>query len=224
MCGRTKLTTPIDELRAVFGLAEVPDLEPHYNIAPTQLVAVVRTPGVMELLRFGLVPPWAKSAGEGSRFINARSETVATLPAYREGFRARRCMVIADGFYEWASEGKKKRPHLIRLKSGAPFAFGAVWGSWTSRDGEVIESVSVITTPAQGAVVPLHDRMPLVLAPEDYATWLEPTLASPERLLSPSRVAELVTEPVSSSVSNTKNDGPECIAPPELSLQPSLFG
>ena len=220
MCGRTKLTTPSDVLRDIFGLHDVPDLEPHYNIAPTKLVAVIRKPGVMELLRFGLVPPWAKSAGEGSRFINARAETVATLAAYRE----RRCMVIVDGFYEWTTEGPQKRPHLIHLKSGAPFAFGAVWGSWTSRDGEVIESVSVITAPAQGAIGPLHDRMPLVLAPEDYSTWLEPNLASPERLLAPSRVAEIVTEPVSSAVSNPKNDGPECIAPPELPAQSSLFG
>jgi putative SOS response-associated peptidase YedK len=220
MCGRAKLTTPPEVLRDLFALREVPDLAPHYNIAPTQLLAVIRRPGELEQLRFGLVPPWARDVTEGNRFLNARSESVARIAAFKKPFRERRCLVVVDGFYEWSHEGKKKRPHVIRLKSGEPFALAGVWGSWTSRaDGEVVESVAILTAPATGVVTPLHDRMPIVLDPATYAAWLDPAEASPERMLTPARLGELEAVPVGNAVNNPKNDGPECLAPPD----PELF-
>jgi putative SOS response-associated peptidase YedK len=223
MCGRTTLTTPLEALRVHFGLKEVPeDLAPQYNGAPTQLVAAIRRPGKLERLRFGLVPPFARHPREGSRFINARSETVAKLAVYRDAFRERRCLVVVDGFFEWLTDGKRKLPHLIRLRSGEPFAFAGVWGCWVSRDGEVVESVSILTAPAEGVVAALHDRMPVVLAPDAYGTWLEPGPA-PEALLKPARIEELVTQPVSSAVNSPQNDSPACLAPPEAAEQASLF-
>ena len=218
MCGRAKLTTPPEVLRELFALREVPDVAARYNIAPTQLIAVIRRAGELEALRFGLVPTWAKDVSEGTRFINARAETVAKLAAFRDAFRARRCLIIVNGFYEWARDGKRKQPYLLRLANGEPFALAGVWESWRSHDGEVVESVAVITAPAEGAVAPLHDRMPIVLAPETYAEWLEPSSAHPERLLKPARVAELVAERVGFAVNDARNEGPECVAPPERTL------
>jgi putative SOS response-associated peptidase YedK len=223
VCGRTKLTTPGEILADLFALRELPDELPvQYNIAPTQLLSVIRQPGKLERLRFGLVPRFARQPGEGSRFINARAETVAKLAVYRDAFRERRCLVVVDGFYEWLAKDGRKLPHLIRLQDGRPFAFAGIWGSWVSRDGEVIESASIITAPAEGAVAALHDRMPVVLAPETYAAWLQAGPAPPE-LLKPARVAELVTDPVSTAVNDPRNDSPACVAPPEPPQQPSLF-
>jgi putative SOS response-associated peptidase YedK len=215
MCGRAKLTTPPEVLRELFELREVPSLGAHYNIAPTQLLAVIRRPGELEELRFGLVPPWARSVAEGNRFINARAETVAKIPAFREAFRGRRCIVVVDGFYEWQKEGKRSAPYVLRLANGDPFGLAGVWGAWHSRDGEVVESVAIVTAPSLGAAARLHDRMPIVLSPSSYGDWLDPSLPDPERLLAPARVEELVAMPVSTAVNDPRNDGPECVAPPE---------
>jgi putative SOS response-associated peptidase YedK len=220
VCGRAKLTAPPEVLRELFELREVPHIGARYNIAPTQLLAVIRRPGELEQLRFGLVPPWARDVSEGSRFINARSETVAKQPAFRDAFRQRRCLVVVDGFYEWSHAGKRKQPHLVHLTSGEPFALAGLWETWHSRDGEVVESVAVITAPSKGAIAPLHDRMPIVLAPETYRAWLDPASPEPERLLEPSRMTEIVAEAVSTAVNDARNDGPECVLPPE----PTLFG
>src|SRR5215475_3154725 len=142
MCGRTVLVTPDDELRDAFGLPELPlDRTPAFNIAPTEPQAIVRTPGRLELVRWGLLPSFARKPGEGARFINARAETVATLSAFRDAYRSRRCLVIVSGFYEWRSEGKRKLPFYIHREDRRPFAFGGLWSTWTSRDtGEVIDT------------------------------------------------------------------------------------
>ena len=176
MCGRFVLHTPAPQLAEIFGVEQTPELHGRFNIAPTQPVAVVRviregaTPGSRELvnLRWGLIPPWADSPAIGNRMINARAESVAEKPAFRMAFRQRRCLVLADGFYEWRNSGGKKQPYYLGLKDGKPFAFAGLWESWTAPDGEVIESCTIITTEANAAVEQVHSRMPVILDAKDY--------------------------------------------------------
>lgn len=180
MCGRFTLSTPTDILVELFEIAAapMPELPPRYNIAPTQGVAAVRiVPGgaVRELavLRWGLVPFWAKDPDIGARTINARAETVAEKPAYRAAFRQRRCLLPADGFYEWRKEGAAKQPYLFRHQDGRPFAMAGLWELWRSADGPALETCTIITTEANDAVRPVHPRMPAILPPERYADWLD---------------------------------------------------
>jgi putative SOS response-associated peptidase YedK len=219
MCGRGKLTASPEEIQAIFSLHETPNLPPHFNIAPTQPIAVVRTPGELEQLRFGLVPPWSRDPKDaGARFLNARSETVATLAAYREAFAKRRCLVVLDGFYEWKKLGKSKQPYVFQMPDGKPFAIGGVWDRWTSHaTGEVIESVAVITVAAPPPHFEVHDRMPLVLPRDAWSAWLDPSTADPARMLTQPE-APLIANPVSTAVNNPRNDGPECMEPPQRRL------
>jgi putative SOS response-associated peptidase YedK len=221
MCGRYTLSTPVSELAQLFDVAEKAALPPRYNIAPSQPVLAVRvpTPGShreLSILQWGFVPAWAKEAAIGNRMINARSETAATSPAFRSAFRRRRCLIPADGFFEWQKTNGRKQPFLIRRRDGRPFAFGGLWEIWEGREGEVIESCTILTTQPNDVVRPVHDRMPVIVEAEAYDLWLDPGVQQPERieaLLGPYSAMEMEAVPVGTLVNNPTNDIPDCIAP-----------
>ena len=220
MCGRFTLRTPAHRLAEAFGVDALPNLAPRYNIAPTQDVVAIRHADAgreLAMLRWGLIPGWAKDPAIGSRMINARAETVAEKPSFRAAFRQRRCLVAADGFYEWqkAAEGPKQ-PYYIRLESDAPFAIAGLWERWRDPAGETVESCTLITTEANAALAPIHPRMPVILAPADYDAWLDPRPASPDALhdlLRPYPGAEMAVIPIGRHVNNVRNDDPGCIEP-----------
>ncbi|HEY1697552.1 MAG TPA: SOS response-associated peptidase [Polyangiaceae bacterium] len=223
MCGRTSLASDPEDLRAIFGLEETPHLEPHYNVPPSQPVAVVRVlraqggARTMDLLRWGLVPSWAEDPKIGHRLALARIETVATTPAFRDAVRRHRCLVVVDGFYEWHRSGANKKeshPFFARRADGAPFALAGVWDRWVAKDGEVVESCAILTQPARPPLDAVHDRMPLVLEKDAWAAWLDPQLRDPATLLEP-RAADLVTYPVSPHVNDPRHDDPACTTPEE---------
>ena len=223
MCGRFGQFTNPETLAEVFGLAEIPDLEPRYNIGPGQDIAVVRLeeePGkrVVRTPRWGLIPSWAKDPSMGFRTINARVETAAEKPAFRGPWKKRRCLVPCDGFYEWKTKGKNKRPYFFHRRDGAPFALAGLWERWRSSEGETIESCTLLTTAAGDLVRPIHDRMPLILPESAYAPWLDPTRQDPADIegfdaLRP--YDDLTVRPVSPYVNSVKNQGPQCIEPYE---------
>lgn len=223
MCGRFTLTTSAQQVAEHFGLAEVPELSPRYNIAPAQPVAVVRSAiageaPILELRRWGLIPSWAKDPGIGSRMINARIETAAEKPAFRAAFRRRRCLVPADGFYEWQPHPKRRRPHHVRLTEGGLFGLAGLFEAWKSPEGETIESCTLLTTAAIAALRTLHDRMPILVDPEHYGGWLDPDLQDPEaiRSLTHSDLSDrLHFHPVGFHVNNPRNDDRVCIEPTE---------
>lgn len=216
MCGRYSLTTPVEAVGRLFEVAERPNLPPRYNIAPSQQAPVVRADAaggrVLAPMRWGLIPSWAKEAKIGYRMINARAETVAGKPAFRGAFRHRRCLVPADGFYEWRKLGATKQPYRITRADGAPFAFAGLWERWRAPDGAVIDSFTIITTVANETLRPIHERMPVILDPADFGAWLE---AGGVGRLVPYAGAELAAIPVSTRVNSPKNDDPACIAPLE---------
>lgn len=223
MCGRYSITTPLEAVQRLFKVAERPNMPARYNVAPTQDVPAVRLGGDgarhLVSLRWGLIPFWAKEAAIGQRMINARSESAPTKPAFRAAFRRRRCLVVADGFYEWrkpAGKGEAKQPYRVTLKDGGPFAFAGLWEHWRDpQDGTEIESCTILTTDANGVVAPLHDRMPVIVDPADYDTWLdtggEPDAAA--ALLKPYPGDAMRAYPVSRRVNNVANDGPDLIEP-----------
>jgi len=229
MCGRFTLTDPDADLAVQFNLPEMPDLQPRYNIAPTQPVAAVRVASrgadrEMVLLHWGLIPFWAKDPDMGARMINARSETVAEKPAFRAAFRKRRCLVVADGFYEWQKQNGTKQPFYIRLRSSRPFAFAGLWEHWEGADVSVIESCTLLTTQPNDLLRPVHNRMPVILHPKDYDLWLDPEVQNAELLqplLHPYSSAEMDAYPVSRWVNSPGNDDPRCIEPlPQAADQP----
>jgi putative SOS response-associated peptidase YedK len=221
MCGRFTLRAPASVVAAQFGLFETPPLTPRFNIAPTQPVAVVRlAPEAAEperelaWLRWGLIPGWAKDPAMGSRLINARAETVAQKPAYRAAFRSRRCLVVADGFYEWQRTDGRKQPYFIRLRDDRPFAFAGLWESWQDPDGSPIESCAILTTEPNELLEPIHNRMPVILAPKDYQRWLDPAIRQPqslEPLLRAFPGDQMIAYPVSTYVNSPTRDDPKCI-------------
>ena len=230
MCGRYSLATPAQVVAEHFGLAEVPELSPRYNIAPTQSVAIVRKPPdreapALELRHWGLIPSWAKDPGIGSRMINARVETAAEKPAFRAAFRRRRCLVPADGFYEWKPHPKRRRPHHVRMAGGEVFGLAGLFEAWQSPEGETVESCSLLTTAADAALSALHDRMPIIVAPEHYQRWLDPDLQDPDAILALTRASvsdRLGFHPVSFRVNSPRNDDPSCIQavePTELQVE-----
>jgi putative SOS response-associated peptidase YedK len=219
MCGRYTLLASPEALREEFGLAEVPDLSPRYNIAPTQQLAAVRRVAGQErrelvLLRWGLIPPWASDCSAGNRLLNARAETVADKPSFGPALRCRRCLVLADGFFEWQSLKGKKQPYYFRLRDGRPFAFAGLWERWSRGEHGPVESCTLITTEANDLVRPLHERMPVILPPDAWEVWLDPAVQLPERLqplLRPYRAEEMVAYPVSMRVNSPHNDDARCI-------------
>lgn len=190
-----------------------------YNIAPSQMVACVR--GMPEsscregvLLRWGLVPSWAKDQAIANKLINARAETVAEKPAFRRSFRHKRCLVLADGFYEWQREGRAKQPYFIRMNDERPFAFAGIWDHWVGGDGQTIESCAMLTTEPNDLMATIHHRMPVILKPEDYGGWLDISLQDSSKLLRflySYPAADMVAYPVSLRVNNPRFDEPACI-------------
>ena len=219
MCGRYALATPVDDLQRRFGFAGRPNLAPNYNVAPTRAAPVLRRRAddggrELALVRWGLVPAW--SEGPDSRFsmLNARAETVATKPAYRAAFRQRRCLVPADGFYEWQKRDGRKQPYFIHPKDGEPMAFAGLWERWASHDGQqVIESFTIVVTDANKLVRPIHDRMPVILAPDDFERWLDPTAADGRALLKPCPPEWLEAYPVGTRVNSPGNNDPGLLEP-----------
>lgn len=218
MCGRFFLATPGPELAHHFGLAAVPDLPARFNVAPGQPVPLVRVEGAGRVLatpRWGLVPAWAKDPASGHRPINARAESAAGSPLFRAALARRRGLVPADGFYEWQHAGRSARPFAIRPRQGGLLAMGALFERW-QRGAEALETCAILTVPAAGAVRPLHDRMPLLLAPDDYARWLDPALDDPGALapLLTGRGADrLEAVPVDRRVNDVREDDPGLVEP-----------
>lgn len=229
MCCRFVRTLSIDEIAAEFG-AEVREdcaLEPSYNIAPTEQVALVVQDGVKKVItvKWGLIPSFANDPKIGNKFINARAETVATKAAFRDAFRYRRCLVVADGFYEWKKAGQMKLPVFIGLKSQKTFGFAGLWEKWRSPEGEWVSTCTVITTEANEIVRPIHDRMPVILPKEMQDKWLDPETdeATLLELLKPYPSDEMETRYVSSLVNSVKVDSPECLEAVEGPEAPTLF-
>jgi len=222
MCGRYTLYATGEALWEELDLEGEPETIPRrYNIAPTQDVVVVgRREGRgnrLGHLRWGLVPSWAKDPSIGSRMINARSESLADKPAFRSAYAKRRCLVVADGFYEWKKlpDGKKQPVH-VALRSGRPFGFAGLWEAWKGPDGAKLFTCTIVTGEAKGAIADIHHRMPLILRPEDRAAWLDPRPREPEALaplLERSLYEELRATPVSTRVNKVTNDGPENLEP-----------
>jgi putative SOS response-associated peptidase YedK len=221
MCGRFTLIAGGEPIAELFQLEAVPALTARYNIAPSQPVAVVRqlvpgAPRQLDMVRWGLIPSWSADLSIGNRLINARSETVADKPSFRAAMRQRRCLVPADGFFEWQAQGRKKQPFLFRRRDGGLFAIAELWECWQGPDEKVIESCTLLTTEANEVVRPIHDRMPVLVNPADYSSWLDPGQKKAEPLLPllrPCPASDLSATEVSSRVNDPRCDGPECIAP-----------
>jgi putative SOS response-associated peptidase YedK len=220
MCGRFTLKTPVPILAKFFGLAEIPDLPPRFNVAPTQPVATVLVltgDRQFKLMRWGLVPPWARDLRVGSTMINARAETVAEKPSFRTALRERRCIVMADGFYEWDHKAQPRQPFHIVNKDGTPLGFAGLWERWEpSEGGQQVESCTIITTKANEIVGKLHDRMPVILEPNDYDLWLDPSVHEPERLLPLLKqfpAEKMASHPVSTLVNSPANESAACLEP-----------
>ena len=218
MCGRFTRKESMQHLAELLGLPIPPPLPPRYHIAPSQLVACVRTnPETTERewveLKWGLVPSWAKDPSIGNKLINARGETVAEKPSFRHAFKKQRCLMLADGFYEWKREGKTKQPYYIRMKDHRLFAFAGLWERW-EKEESAIESCSLITTGPNALMEPIHNRMPVILPEQSYSSWLDSGLGNIvylSGLLEPYEADEMEAYPVSMMVNNPRNDQPKCI-------------
>lgn len=229
MCGRFTLKTPAQDLATLFEGLSFSGLRPRYNICPTQMVSCVRNDleGDRQLaaLRWGLVPFWAKDLKMGARMINARSETVSEKPSFRAAFKKRRCLVLADGFYEWKKEGKQKQPYYISLVDHQPFTLAGLWESWTDKKSdETVETCTILTTTANESMQPLHDRMPVFLDEDKRDVWLDAEFQDKshlESMLVPYAEGRLQAWPVDKMVNKPVNDLPACIEP--IKRQSDLF-
>lgn len=220
MCGRFVLLTSLSQIQSTFNVTQADvQPEPSYNIAPTQpVVVVVQRAGsnALETMRWGLIPSWAKDAKIGAQMINARAETVAEKPSFKQSLLKRRCLVIANGFYEWHTVGNRKIPMFIQLKSGEPFGFAGLYDTWKSPTGESINSCAIITTTANELMQSIHDRMPVILSPDQQRVWLDAANQNIHQLvalLKPYPSDEMTAHPVSSLVNSPRNNSPECIRP-----------
>ncbi|GAB4230868.1 MAG: SOS response-associated peptidase [Kiloniellaceae bacterium] len=229
MCGRFLLTAPPEALRRLFGFLEQPNLEPRYNIAPSQAVAAMirddQARRHLVWMRWGLVPNWSKEPARATPLINARGETVAEKPSFRDAFAQRRCVVFADGFYEWR-QGGNRQPYCVRLADAAPFAFAALWEPVAgSGEGEPGQGFALITTEANAKMAEVHHRMPVILTPEQVEPWLDP--ASPrdalQDLLKPLPDDAVTLTPVSKRVNSVREDDAELLTEEELPAAPSQF-
>lgn len=223
MCGRFTLSNPDPlAIAEAFGVHGVPDLPPRYNIAPTQAVATVvrdteRNANCLVLMRWGLIPSWAKDPTISARLINARAETVREKPSFRAALRRRRCLIVADGFFEWQTlPDGPKQPLFITLKNGDLFAFAGLWERWTEPEsGAMLTTCTIITTLANELIAPLHNRMPVILPRADYDAWLDPSQSDPAQLmplLRPYPAEDMTYYPVSRLVNDVRNDSPQVIA------------
>jgi putative SOS response-associated peptidase YedK len=226
MCGRFTLRAPASVIAEQFAVFAVPPFAARFNIAPTQPVPVIRlrpagaaaaAPNAdreLVWLRWGLVPGWAKDPAIGNRLINARAESAAEKPAFRNAMRRRRCLVLADGFYEWQHTGRKKQPYFVHLPDDRPFAFAGLWEAWEGPNHAMLETCTILTTNANELVRPLHDRMPVILPPPAYARWLDPAISDPRQLaplLAPYPSEQIEAYPVGSAVNTAANDTPGCV-------------
>ncbi|MBL8828450.1 MAG: SOS response-associated peptidase [Planctomycetaceae bacterium] len=216
MCGRFTLRYSATAFAQQLGLFDVPAFEPRYNIAPTQSIAVIRNhDGQRQAadLHWGLIPSWADDPSIGNRMINARGETVASKPSFRSAFKQRRCLILADGFYEWQKLGKAKQPYYFTLRDGGVFAFAGLWEHW-KRDSVTIDSATIITTEANDLLRSIHERMPVILRPEAYQRWLDPKLSDAgelESLLKPYSADEMQSTPVGTWVNSPSHEGARCV-------------
>lgn len=221
MCGRFTLTVNPGDVRGDFESYAFPELfAPRFNVAPTQPVLAIPNDGgnAADFFYWGLIPSWAKDPSIGNRLINARGETLAEKPAFRGAYKYHRCLIPADGFYEWKTQPgtKIKVPHFIRMKSGRPFALAGLWDEWHAPDGSTLRSCTIVTTTPNDLMAPIHNRMPVILHSNDYSEWLDTTPRKPESLnpLLKAFPAELMEAyPVSTLVNSPANDRPECVLP-----------
>lgn len=218
MCGRYTLSATPEAIQQAFDLEAVPDgLTPRYNIAPTQAIPIItnESPRMLTFVTWGLIPSWAKDTSMSAKLINARAETLSEKPSFRSAYKYRRCLVPADGFYEWLTDGKAKRPQYIYRRDRALFAFAGLWERWNSPDGSEVLSATIITTEPNATIAPLHHRMAVMLDPSDYRTWLdadaEPAVL--QALLRPAPDDLLVYHEVSPAVNNARYDSPDMIEP-----------
>ena len=234
MCGRYRLSRRKQILEEHFlgQFDELDDWNPHYNIAPTQHVPVIRQHPkepvrMLSLLRWGLIPSWSKDSSGAARMINARSETVNTLPAFREAFKLRRCLIPADGFYEWKKNGTTKQPYCFEVNHGELLAFAGLWDRWKNPAGEWIRSCSILTTTPNAVTEKVHDRMPVILDPDNYDLWLDPGMrdvAVISELLKPFDANQMREYPVNTRINNVANDDEESARPVlNTDAQESLF-
>ena len=218
MCGRFTLTVDPADLQMMLELGEVPlDLQPRYNIAPTQPVAAVTSAEnrKVEIFQWGLIPSWSKDPSMSGRMINARAETLHEKPAYRVPFARKRCLILADGFFEWKAQGKGKQPYFIQLASREPFAFAGLWDHWSAPDGGEKLTCSIITCEPNDLMAEIHNRMPVILSPQNYPRWLDPgdPAQLPVDLLRPYPAGEMKAWKVSAAVGNVRINGPELRLP-----------
>jgi putative SOS response-associated peptidase YedK len=218
MCGRFAFYSPHEAVVRLFGVASAPEIEPRWNIAPTQFIATVREAGgprEVAMLYWGLVPSWAKEKSIGARMINARSETLGEKPSFRNAFRRRRCLILADGYYEWQRSGTVKQPYFIAFADRQPFGMAGLWERWRDpATGELLESCCIVTTSPAPAVAHVHDRMPVIVPPGAHAEWLDPKNEATDRLarlFEPCGLPGLQALPVSRRVNDARNQGPGLI-------------
>lgn len=237
MCGRYTLSTNAQVLADLFRLEEAPALPPRFNIAPTQEVAIVRAeaepgPWRLSLAHWGLIPSWAKDRGIGARMINARADTAAEKPAFRAAFKARRCLIPADGFFEWQATGGRKQPQYIRLRDSGPFAFAGLWERWEPAEEDAVESCTILTTDPNEVLRPIHNRMPVILPAAAWPLWLDPAVRERDQLqplLVPYPADAMIAYPVGLGVNSPRHDDPTCIEPlpgipaPPPPREPTLF-
>jgi putative SOS response-associated peptidase YedK len=222
MCGRFTLEKSIGDLGSLFEVRAIAELPARYNIAPTQPIVAIRQAEAGDerewvLLRWGLIPAWAREPAAVPLLINARAETAAGKPAFRAALRRRRCLVPADGFYEWQGAGSQKQPFHMRRRDGAPFALAGLWERWEGPEG-AIDSCALLTTASNELMRPIHERMPVILDPQDFELWLDPGMQDVEMLqglLRPYPAEAMVAYPVSRVVNNARNDDPQCVLPLE---------
>ncbi len=221
MCGRFTRKENFKNLAALLGFPNPPILPPRYNIAPSQPIACVRSiPGSHERewreFKWGLVPSWAKDSSIGNKLINARAETVSEKPSFRKAFKQQRCVVLADGFFEWKREGKAKQPYYIRMKNQRSFCFAGIWEQWRPETNDSVETCAMLTIGPNSIMEPIHHRMPVILQPQDYDTWLDPRIQDPQHLaplLQSFPPEEMEAFPVSTLVNNPKHDSEACLQP-----------
>jgi putative SOS response-associated peptidase YedK len=219
MCGRFVLFTIAQDLARQFGCDEFAEIEPRYNIAPTRQIAVVRNKRdhggrSLEIVKWGLIPYWAKDPKIANKLINAKAETLTEKPSFRDAFKRRRCLVPVNGFYEWEKKGRERRPYYFHAPDERPFALAGLYETWRNPEGEILETAVIIVTDAIDPVAEIHDRMPLILPPEHYDSWLD-AKTSPDKLQDLLKQAdfELIRRPVGKQVNKADHEGSDCIAP-----------
>jgi len=222
MCGRYTITSAPEAYRALFGYAEQPNFPPRYNVAPTQPISIVRLEQGerhFALVRWGLIPSWVKDPNDFALLINARGESVTDKPAFRNAMKRRRCLIPADGFYEWQAAGGRKQPYYIHAKSGVPLAFAGLWETWEGPNGEEVDSATIITTRANRLLADIHDRMPVIVPQDAFDFWLDCAnvdATAAAALIAPAPEGLLETYPVSTAVNRTANDNARLLEPVDV--------